>query len=203
MLIYTTTVYAQHTLSHSFGRYVMKTKSWFITLLVSLVCFSITMIAQKAKPLTIYNGKTLAAGYDMGLNTDSGRTDWLKKTGKEFILSYPEGQSWGAVFITVGKPQSDEGKRLTSNYSIYDTLVISMRGAHGGENIEIGIKDVSDPDNGSETKVQTTLSKHYKQYSFSLAGFSTANLQKLYVVTEFVFSSQAAETIYVNSIKVK
>ncbi len=135
----------------------MKTKSWFIAFFISVVCFSITMVAQKATPLTIYNGKTLARGYDMGLNTDSERTDWLKDTGKEFIISYPAGQSWGAVFITVGKPQSEEGRRLTSNYSIYDTLIISMRGAHGGENVEIGIKDVSNPDNGSETKVQKNL----------------------------------------------
>jgi hypothetical protein len=181
----------------------MKTFMYFAVLFLCFFSFSSTVLGQNKTAHVIYNGKSLSDGYDMGLNTGKGETNWLKDTKKEYVISYPAGQIWGVVFITFGPPQREKENRLTTNYSIYDTLIISMKGARDGEQVGIGLKDVDDPDNGSETKIVTTLSKAYKQYAFPLSCFTTANLKKIYVATEFVFAGNKAEKIFVNSIMVK
>lgn len=76
-----------------------------------------------------------------------------------------------------------------------------MKGAKGGEKVYIGIKDKTDPDDGTETKKLVSLEKKYSEYSFQLSEFNTANLQNLYVVTEFVFDKNSPCKIYINSIK--
>lgn len=63
----------------------------------------------------------------------------------------------------------------------------------GGECVEIGIKDNTDPDDGSETKIRRCVSTDWQVFAFPLAEFSTADLDRLYVVTEFVFEGEDAE----------
>jgi hypothetical protein len=110
-------------------------------------------------------------------------------------MSYPSGQLWGAVFITVGppKPPPRSGKDLSD----YQTLSLELRGANGGEVVWIGLKDNSDPDNGTETKIQVgPLTTQWQTFTFPLSDFITADLTSLYVVTELVFEpGTPAETI--------
>ena len=139
--------------------------------------------------LVIYNAKTgnLAQNYDIGVDTSNQRRKWLeKKSDNSMCMTYPPGQSWGAVFIVYGglKPLGDRSGIDLSNYK---TLAIQMKGQNGGEEVNIGLKDKKDPDNGSETKITQTLTSEYKTYTFPLSDFSTADLKNLYVVTEFVF----------------
>lgn len=135
----------------------------------------------------VYVGERLTDGYDMGVNTSEGRTDWVTDHGGFMRMSYPAGQDWGAVFITVGPPTDRDrpGKVL----SMYRTLSMEMRGAVGGEVVWIGLKDNTDPDDGSERKLKRTLSAQWSHHDFDLRGFDTADLDRLYVVTEFVFES--------------
>lgn len=153
------------------------------------------------EPPVILDGGDLTVGYDMGVNTDRSRTDWLERTASELKMAYPEGQQWGAVFVTVGTPSRTE--RGTRDFTSFHTLVISMRGKRGGEKVEIGIKDKTDPDDGTETKVATHLTKKYKTYEFRLQDFRTANLAQLYVVAEFVFGGPQNRTIFVNRIELR
>lgn len=67
--------------------------------------------------------------------------------------------------------------------------------------IEIGIKDNTDPDDGSETKAQVDLTTEWQTYKFPIAKFYTAAPTRLYVVAEFVFSGSNAKTIYFRNIK--
>jgi hypothetical protein len=143
-------------------------------------------------------GARLNPGFDMGVNSSENRTNWLKNDPEHLMMSYPAGQSWGAVFITVGKPK--QPPRPFRDFSAYNLLTIEMKGAVGGEQLEIGIRTNTQPDDGSETKIPVKLSSDWKPYQFRLDRFEGADLAKLYVVTEFVFSGSDAATVYARNI---
>jgi hypothetical protein len=81
------------------------------------------------------------------------------------------------------------------DFSGFTTLRVEMRGATGAETVEVGIKDALDPDDGSEVKEAVSLSDQWETYEFTLTDFSGADLQRLYVVTEFVFAGSDAQTV--------
>jgi hypothetical protein len=65
------------------------------------------------------------------------------------------------------------------------------------EYVSVGLKDNEDPDNGRETKkVVSNLATDWQTFTFPLSDFNTADLTKLYVITEFVFEpGTPAETV--------
>jgi hypothetical protein len=116
-------------------------------------------------------------------------------------MSYPPGQQWGAVFITVGPPKPSQ--RPGKNLSMYQTLSLDLRGAESGERVWIGLKDNMDPDDGSETKILiSNLTNGWQTYPIPLSSFITADLTHLYVVIEFVFETgTSAETVCFRNIR--
>ncbi len=138
--------------------------------------------------------------YDMGVDSSGQRRDWLETTEGAMKMAYPAGQSWGAVFITVGPPA--DPPRPWKDFSPFRTLSVELRGKNGGESVEIGIKDSSDPDDGSETKTLVSqLSSEWKTYEFLLSSFDSADLGELYVVAEFVFAGPTAQTVYFRNVR--
>jgi hypothetical protein len=177
-------------------------KSTITRSLPIVVVLTFTCVGQGGAQNTkhVLDGTELADSFDMGVNTDKGRTDWLDKLDKEncFRLSYPTGQRWGAVFITVGPPV--DPPRPSMDFSDYKFLVIEMKGGAGGEAVQIAVKANNQPDNGGEYKVAETLTAEWQTYKYPLARFQRADSKKLYVVAEFVFDS-APRTIYVRNIR--
>lgn len=151
----------------------------------------------------IYIGNTLESGYDIGVDTDKNKTDWLMDSERGYMtMSYPEGQKWGAVFITVGPAQSDPEERESEDFSGYKYIAVDLKGKVGGETLEIGLKDKHDPDNGREKKLKiNNLTNEWQSYQFELTKFHTADLKTLYVVTEFVFTGPQARTVQFRNIK--
>ena len=136
----------------------------------------------------------------MGVDTDKHRTDWLEKLDREncFRMSYPAGQKWGAVFITVGPPTDQP--RPSMDFSDYKFLVVEMKGGAGGETIRVGVKTNAQQDNGAEYKVAEVLTADWQTYRYPLAKFQRADSKKLYVVAEFVFDA-GARTIYLRNVR--
>jgi hypothetical protein len=125
---------------------------------------------------------------------------WLIDNGDSMEMAYPSGQEWGAVFITVGVPV--DTSRPWKDFSHFSQLSVDLKGESGGESVAIGIKDADDEDTGQETKISiNNLTNEWKTYEFRLQDFTTAHLNKLYVVTEFVFSGNTAETVYFRNVR--
>ena len=60
---------------------------------------------ESRKTREIFASGNLSSGYSIGVNSSKNLADWLTKTEDGSMrMSYPTGQSWGAVFITVGEP---------------------------------------------------------------------------------------------------
>jgi hypothetical protein len=165
---------------------------------VGLTMLAVTLgLAQDTKHILI-DGE-LEDGFDLGLNTNKGRTDWLKNDEKLLRLTYPSEQRSGYLFITVGPPK--DPPRPFIDLSQFGFLVVEMRGGVGGEKVQIGIKTNTQKDNGGETKLDETLSSEWKTYRYALGRFLGADPAKLYVVAEFVFTGPESKTIYVKSIR--
>jgi hypothetical protein len=156
-------------------------------------------LAAASAEKEIMIGSRLAPGFDMGVNTSGGLTAWLQKESENFKAAYPPGQDWGAVFVTVGKPAANPTQSV--DLSSYTTLTVEMKGERGGAIVEIGIRDVNQPADGSETKLDVKLTNSWKTYHLPLASFIGADLKRLYIVIEFVFSGGQAETLYFRNIR--
>lgn len=147
----------------------------------------------------IYVGQEFTTGFDMGVDTDTKKRDWVSNQNGFMKMEYPSGQIWGAVFITIGKPQ--DPPRPFQNFIGYSTLSVEMKGENGNEKVDIGIKDNMDPDNGQETKRTITVTNDWEVYELPLREFSTADLSHLYVVIEFVFGGTNGRTVYFKNVK--
>lgn len=149
----------------------------------------------------VYVGPTLGYGYDMGVDSSGHRHDWVTDMDGSMRLDYPAGQSWGAVFITVGEP-APQGRREARDLSTYDTLLVELRGENGGEVVSLGVKDTADPDDGSGTTVRLTLTEDWQTYELPLSDFATADLTRIYIPLEVVFEPDvASETIYFRNVR--
>jgi hypothetical protein len=162
----------------------------------------------------------LLRGLGMGVNTSERLHDWVKPTEEKdaLMLAYPGDPVWGAVFVTVGKPRDSDRPGL--DYSAFRTLQIEMRGENGDEAVDIGIKDSTQPDNGTEARVPVKLTRAWQPYQIAVyrfAGFAAlppgirwpiehdpplfpTDLHHLYVVCEFVFGVKP-ETVYVRQVR--
>ncbi|MDR3272391.1 MAG: hypothetical protein LBT29_02745 [Flavobacteriaceae bacterium] len=143
-------------------------------------------------PYDIFANGKLGQGLELGVDTDTQKRDWVGKVGSDGVLcmSYPKGQNWGVVFISVGKAESSFDKRKWKNCNGYSKLVVELKGNPGDE-IEIGLKDNDDPDNGIETKIPIALKGEWETVEIELKEFKTAYLKQLYILTEFVFAEKA------------
>jgi hypothetical protein len=153
---------------------------------------------------TILTEGKLTDGLDMGADTSEKKRDWVKSTDDAIRMDYPGGQTWGAVFITVGKPAAlGSLSRKSRDYSAYSKLIVEMKGKNGAT-VEIGIKGINDPDDGSEKKVAFKLTDNWNKYEIDLKRLmfsnNKPNMKQLYVVTEFVFPENSPQTLYVKNI---
>jgi hypothetical protein len=151
--------------------------------------------------LIIFDG-SLPKGFSIGVDSHFGDNDWLEPVGKAMKLSYPGEQGWGALYITFGpvRPDSEKEKRKVKDLSKYFILSIDLKGAKGGEEVSIGMKDKNDLNNGMETKESVTLSTDWETYNFITKSFKTADLTNIHVPIEIIFGKEKA-TVYFKNIK--
>jgi len=159
-------------------------------------------------PLTVYSGSALSPGFDMGVNTSGGLTNWVTDEHGDMNCAYPSGQQWGAVFLTVGTPTSDTSSRKTIDVSAYSYLALDLKGASGGERVSIGVKTEADPDNGLEPKyVASNLTTSWQTIKIPLTSlvsgpnYPMSRFSHLYVVCELVFDPDLPETVFFRNVE--
>jgi len=162
---------------------------------LSLFYISPASIAQ-TNEFRVFDSQ-LSKGLDMGVDSSEQRRDWVSKGQGYIKMSYPSGQDWGAVFVTVGKPR--DLPRPSKDLSAFRMLVIELKGESGGEQVEIGIKTNKQPDDGSEVKIPVRLTNTWQVFKFPLSKFDV-DLKNLYVLSEFVFTGGTAQTVYFRGI---
>lgn len=159
----------------------------------------VTLLAPT--PLVVIDAfGVLSSGFDLQVTTNQGRTDWVSKVSDGFQAAYPSGQQFGFVAGVVAGPTAP-GSRPGRDLSAYKTLQVQFRGAAGGESVDIGIKDNTDPDDGTEVKRTVILSSNWQTYTFALADFSRADLRRMYFVFELIFNGTTGRTVFFRDVR--
>ena len=110
--------------------------------------------------------------------------DSFRRTGDSLHIDFKGGAEWAGVWIPAGTSIAD---RLSPDYSMYDTLVLELKGDVGGERIAVNMEDRDDPTDGSSTRYPLQLSDQWQTYEIDLEEFETADLSVLAVPLGFVF----------------
>lgn len=147
----------------------------------------------------VYVDGVLAPFFDIGVASSNGVTNWLSADKVQLNIDYPANQTWGSVFLFVSTSGLTE--KSTKDYSTYRKIVLELKGAKGNEQLEFGLKDNEDPDDGSEKRVPLTLDSQWQQYEFELSDFSTADLGDLFTVALFAFEGEEPASISVRKIQ--
>src|ERR1017187_2502504 len=88
-------------------------KMRYILALTVAILGSERLMAQSVTTKQVLNGTQLQPGFGMGVNSSGNLTNWLSQGSGQMQMAYPAGQSWGAVFVTVGNPVSSNPPELT------------------------------------------------------------------------------------------
>jgi hypothetical protein len=112
-------------------------------------------------------------------------------------MRYPGAASiWGAAFITPNLSPDKPGLNLSG----FETLALELNGPLGGS-VFVGIKDSTQPDDGSETRIQIQLNGGWQTYAIPLSRFTGVTLNRVYVLTEFIFLGAQSQTVSVRNIQ--
>ena len=120
-----------------------------------------------------------AAGLQSPFNLNS-----LQRVGDSLRVDYQGGAVWAGIWLAAGTSSSD---RRSPDYSMYDTLVLELKGDAGGEKILVNLEDRDDPADGLSTRYELQLADQWQTYEIDLAAFETADLSILSVPLGFVF----------------
>ena len=148
----------------------------------------------------ILNGSQMGSNLGLGVDTSEHKRDWVKPApaNGSLMLAYPGDPLFGAAFFTVGKPRDDH--RPGTDMSAFNALEVELQGQQAGDIVYVGIKDATQPDDGSEWKEKVTLTTDWVRYQFPLSKFVGADVHRLYVLCEFVFRESPA-AVYVRRIQ--
>jgi len=148
----------------------------------------------------VFVGSKLEKPFDLGIDTNRHRHDWLTVKPGVLTLAYPAGQQWGTMFITAGRP-APLGNRPSIDLSRYRSLSVELRATTNGQRVSVGIKDRAQPDNGSEITIEETLTSNWSTVALPLSLFANVDLRHVYVVFELIFQGSAAETVDMRNLR--
>ena len=153
------------------------------------------------EPFSVYDG-VLAPDLYITAETSSGVDNgWVKESNGELCMEYPDGHEWGAVYITPS--ELDDLTQSHRDLSRYSKLSFEARTETSNPLVQVGIKDFTDLDDGSESKYRIEgLTGASKAYEYELEDFKTAEIDQLYILIEFVFF-EPGTTICVKNIQYK
>ncbi|MCC5939887.1 MAG: hypothetical protein JJU34_21590 [Lunatimonas sp.] len=127
-----------------------------------------------------YNSAVASPNNNQGVN--------MQFLGSHIALQF-SAEPWAAAYWFVGSGVPDSNR--VKDFSNFQTLRLKLRGILGGEKVDIGLKDKSDPTDGSETKIPLTLTNEWHTYDIPLTSFAPTRLEELFVVASIVVENRA------------
>ena len=117
------------------------------------------------------------------------------------ILTYPENiLDWGAPYFTINALNNRVSEL---DFSKYKNLTLEMKGANGGEEFAVSMKDKYDLHDGKESRINFTVSDTWETYTVPIEKFETADKKIIQTPLSFVFVGNEGRTIYVRSVQFK
>lgn len=146
----------------------------------------------------VLNGE-IPSGFELRYAASGLFRNYFQKEEDYISIVYPENRyEWGSVYFGVN---ALAGRVNEMDFSPFSKVIIEMKGKLGGENIEVAMKDVHDPPDGSETRIKFTLTEDWKTYEIDTKDFVTADLKSIMVPFAFIFQGSTGQNIHVRSIQ--
>jgi hypothetical protein len=125
----------------------------------------------------------------------------IKFEDDAMIVSYPENTfDWGSSYFTI---DALNNRVKEMDFTKYKNVTLEMKGAIGGEQFFVTIKDKYDPPDGSESRADITVTNTWETYEVSVDHFKTADKKIIEIPMAFVFIGDQGRTIHVRSIQFK
>ncbi|TFG78983.1 MAG: hypothetical protein E4H26_01075 [Flavobacteriales bacterium] len=125
----------------------------------------------------------------------------IKFKEDHIVLTYPDNTlAWGSPYFNI---RALNGRVTEMDFSKFDKVILEMRGAEGGEAFALMMKDKYDLPDGTESRVDITLTDTWKTYEVSIDQFETADKKIIQTPLGFVFLGGEGRTIQVRSIQFK
>ena len=115
------------------------------------------------------------------------------------VIVYPENTfSWGSPYFTI---EALNGRVTEMDFSKYEKVILEMKGAKGGEEFFLMMKDKFDPPDGKESRAAIKLTDTWDTYEVATNQFQTADMKIIETPLGFVFLGDKGLEIHVRSIK--
>lgn len=111
-------------------------------------------------------------------------TESFQRIGDSLHIDYLGGVEWAGIWFGIGVSSMDY---WSLDYSMFDKLLLEIRGDVGGETVHLNLEDKDDPLDGTSTKVSLQLTDEWQTFEIDLAEFATADTKILSVPLGFVF----------------
>jgi|GEM_PF-476490 hypothetical protein len=148
----------------------------------------------------LINGE-VPTGFNLNYAASDIFRGYTSKQKNYLVIEYPANSyAWASAYFSI---DALYGRVNEMNFSTYSKVTIEMRGETGGETFEIGMKDINDPADGTESKIKIKLTDEWKVYEFETNQFLTADMNRIMVPLSFVFEGPIGKKINIRSVQFK
>jgi len=147
----------------------------------------------------LVNGK-VPSGFDLIYAQSSNEYyDGIQSEGDYLVLTYPKNTLlWGSPYFAI---RALNGRVTEMDFTKYKNVTLEMKGARGGEQFALMMKDKYDLPDGKESRVDITVTNTWETYEVAVEQFETADKKIIETPLGFVFLGSEGKTIYVRSIQ--
>lgn len=103
-------------------------------------------------------------------------------------IDYLGGAEWAGIWFGAGISYTNSSN---PDYSMFDKLIVEIKGNAGGETVHLNLEDSEDPVDGTSTRLPLQLTDQWQTFEIDLAEFETADLKILSIPFGFVFFEDA------------
>lgn len=139
---------------------------------------------DRGYPKVLLDGALAARFYTFGFAASTDAPFNVSNQLNEFKIDVPVAD-W-SVFFLRNRPRAMVD-RPAKDFSQYRAVRVRMKGAEGGEEVLLSMKDSTDPDDGTESRQELTLSADWVDYEIPLSVFESANLEEIFAPLQFIF----------------
>ena len=138
---------------------------------------------NKAYSKILFEGAINSRFFELGVASSSSDPIILSSALNQINAIMPTADWAVFYFRNRANPFSE---KPTKDFSDYRAVKLNLKGAVGGEEVWISLKDSTDPDDGSETRVALTLNAEWTIYEIPLSAFETADLTDVFAPMQFI-----------------
>jgi hypothetical protein len=157
-------------------------------------------------PVLVEGGQVQHHLYFVGATSSDGEgvlaADSLLHGDNELQLKHHGGAQWVSFFFMVQGVDTVEAGRLGLDFSAFTTLELELKGAAGGEHLEIVVKDADYPDYLPPVSVPITLDGSWQRFEIDLGDFAPNDLRRLHIPLALNFTpADVAASVSVRSVR--